>query len=260
MNKLERGRILHASRVLEVATYAGRLVLENGGETYRVEDTVQKICEVYGYKAECFATLTGIISSIRIERDMPISLTERIKVRTTNLNKIHKVNTVVRTPKNIAPDQLMLLLKRIDRKQKYREWDVLMAHSLGAGAFTLMFNGSAKDFLGAFFIGGMIYVLKKYCDEYEINSNLMDVMGGSLASLASFVMLKLGIIDSLDLTTIGSIMLLVPGMAITNAIRDIFAGDLMSGIARGAEALLIATALALGSGIVLSLLASRGAL
>lgn len=48
-------------------------------------------------------------------------------------------------------------------------------------------------------------------------------------------------------------MLLVPGIIITNAVRDIIAGDYLAGITRGSEAFLIAVAIAVGTGVVISL-------
>ena len=245
---------MKASKVLEVATYAGRIILENGGETYRVEDTVCRICEAYGFEAQCFATITGIISSVKDRDGKPVALTERITTRTTNLDKIHKVNAVAREISNFSPDELMLLIKQIDSGLTYSEMKVFIAHCLGAASFSGMFGGTPKDFLGAFIIGGGIYFLKRISDKIELNPYLMYSAGGCMASVLAFLFFKLNIITSVDITTIGSIMLLVPGMAITNAIRDIIAGDLVAGMARAAEAMIIATCLAIGSGAALSTL------
>jgi len=245
---------MKASKVLEVATYAGRIILENGGETYRVEDTVCRICEAYGFEAQCFATITGIISSVKNREGIPVSLTERITTRTTNLDKIHKVNAVAREISNFSTDELMSLFRRIDNGSTYSETKAFIAHSLGAASFAGMFGGTPKDFFGAFIIGGGIYFLKRLSDKMELNPYLMYSAGGCLASVVSILFSRINLITSVDTTTIGSIMLLVPGMAITNAIRDIIAGDLVAGMARGAEALIIATCLAIGSGIALSTL------
>jgi uncharacterized membrane protein YjjP (DUF1212 family) len=46
-------------------------------------------------------------------------------------------------------------------------------------------------------------------------------------------------------------MTLVPGVAITNAMRDVIAGDLLAGTMKGVEALLIALALAAGTAVAL---------
>lgn len=243
---------MRVSKVLEVATYAGRIILENGGETYRVEDTVCKICEAYGFEAQCFATITGIMASIKAKNDIPLSLTERISSRTTNLDKIHRVNGIAREAVNFSPDELMALLKRVDRIKTYSKRRNFFASCLGAASFTGMFGGSPKDFLGSLIIGGLIFFLKELFDKLELNPYLMYSSGGALTSLCAISFEKMNIIDSIDITTIGSIMLLVPGMAITNAVRDIIAGDLVAGMTRAAEAFIIASCLALGSGIIIS--------
>ncbi len=243
---------MRVSKVLEVAVYAGRIILENGGETYRVEDTVCKICEAFDFHAECFATITGIVTSIKAKNDIPLSLTERISSRTTNLDKIHRVNGLARNAKNYSPDELMLLLQRIDKTKAYPDHVMLIASCLGAAGFTGMFEGSSNDIIGAFVIGGAIYALKNILGKLEVNPYITFSTGGALVSLLAIIFYKLNLIDSIDITTIGSIMLLVPGLAITNAIRDIIAGDIVAGMARGAEALIIAACLALGSGIIIS--------
>jgi uncharacterized membrane protein YjjP (DUF1212 family) len=52
---------------------------------------------------------------------------------------------------------------------------------------------------------------------------------------------------------IGCIMPLVPGVAFTNAVRDVIGDELLSGISRATEALLMAVSLAAGIGISLSI-------
>jgi uncharacterized membrane protein YjjP (DUF1212 family) len=148
----------------------------------------------------------------------------------------------------------MALFRRIDNGSNYSEIKVFIAHCLGAASFAGMFGGTPRDFMGAFIIGGLIYFLKGLSEKMELNPYLMYSAGGCLASVSAILFSRIDLITSVDTTTIGSIMLLVPGMAITNAIRDIIAGDLVAGMARAAEALIIATCLATGSGIALSTL------
>ena len=53
------------NEILQVATFAGQIILESGGETYRVEDTILRICKTFGAEqAESFVTPTGIMTSI----------------------------------------------------------------------------------------------------------------------------------------------------------------------------------------------------
>lgn len=53
-------------------------------------------------------------------------------------------------------------------------------------------------------------------------------------------------------------MLLVPGLALTNSIRDILEGQLLSGISKAAEALFIGISNVVGTGTILHLYLKLG--
>ena len=74
-----------------------------------------------------------------------------------------------------------------------------------------------------------------------------------LLTLSALILEKLQLIHNIDSAIIGSLMLLVPGLAITNAVRDSIGGDLLAGIIRAVEACLIAIAIALGAGVTMSI-------
>ena len=85
------------NEILQVAMFAGQMILENGGETYRVEETIWRICKIYGAdEAESFATPTGIMASI-CHQGKTYSLTRRVSNRTVNLDKIDIVNDLSRS-------------------------------------------------------------------------------------------------------------------------------------------------------------------
>lgn len=71
---------------------------------------------------------------------------------------------------------------------------------------------------------------------------LCAMVGGLLSNLAVFA----GLGDSADSISIGNIMLLIPGMAFTNSIRDIFSKDMITGVVRFVEAVVLAIVIALG--------------
>lgn len=66
--------------------------------------------------------------------------------------------------------------------------------------------------------------------------------------------IRIGWGTELDKIIIGSVMPLVPGLLLTNAVRDLMAGHLMAGMSKGVEALLTAFAIGSGIAVVLSLL------
>lgn len=241
------------NKVLHVATEAGRIILENGGETYRVEETIWRICNAFGVDdAASFATPTGIIVSVSDKQEKSYSLVRRVQNRTVNLEKIHEVNSLARSisENKYTLDEVMEELTKIDKGIRYSDKVTILWSAMAAGGFAILFGGSLRDLFCAFLIGLLLKVFTIKFTRLSINSFFINSIGGSLASVLALTMGKLSIATNVDSVTIGAIMLLVPGLAITNAIRDTIAGDFLSGLIRGAEAFLIAVSIASGSGIV----------
>lgn len=247
---METGRILH------VATYAGQIILENGGETYRVEETISRICQSFGIEvAEGFVTPTGIMASASRSPADVRSVIKRVKHRTVNLDKISRVNELARSNaiNPLSVDEFYSRLVTIDQLNPFAPASVMAAAAVAAAAFTLMFGGTPGDALSAFFVGLVTKYLTMAATKLAINDFFINVLGGASVTLFGLVSVFVGIGVNPPLVIIGSLMLLVPGLAITNAIRDTLAGDLVSGVTRGAEAFLIAVSLAAGSGIVIGM-------
>lgn len=247
---------METGRILNVATFAGQIILENGGETYRVEETISRICRSYGIEvAEGFVTPTGIMASASSTPADVRSVIKRVKHRTVNLDKISRVNELARQNalKPISVDDFYTQLQVIDASKAYPQWVVVATAALAAAAFTLMFGGTGFDALAALVSGYVAKYLTVTASRVGINDFFVNVMGGAVLTILGLLSVLVGVGDNPSLIIIGSMMLLVPGLAITNAIRDTLAGDLVAGVTRGAEAFLIAVSLAAGSGIVVGL-------
>ncbi|MFU0823690.1 threonine/serine exporter family protein [Clostridium sp.] len=243
-------------RVIHLAAEAGRIILQSGGETYRVEETILRICYAFNVKkADSFVTPTGIMISVTDKDGETISLVKRISSRTVNLEKISQVNDLSRAlgNKSLSLDYVEQRLEEIDKAPGYSDKILILASALSAGFFTLLFGGSLRDFFVSLLIGVVVKLLSLALNNIRINEFFINSLGGAVASLIALISVYLGIGQNEDKIIIGSIMLLVPGLIITNAIRDTIAGDLVSGISRAVEATFIAIAIAIGSGTVIKL-------
>ncbi len=240
-------------KILNIATYAGRVMLENGGETYRVEEVIYRICHAYNIEIDCYATITGIMATVRNLEGEHESTTIRIIHRTMNLDIIHRVNDLCRNVHLYTLDEFYKKLLEIKNEPKFSLKINLIAYSLAGASFTLLFGGDYKDFLASMLIGVIIFYINNYFENFDVNSFFVNCIGSSVLAFMAVIFYKLNLIDNYDLVISGTIMLLVPGMALTNSVRDLIAGDYMAGIARGVEAFLIATSLAAGSGVILAL-------
>lgn len=240
------------SKILDIASTAAKMILENGGETYRSEDIVSRICNVHGASSNCFAVLSGIMVSVSMH-EKTISTVIRIKKRTINLEKVHQINDLARNTARYTTSQFMTELKNIDNVPRYSISVNLFAYSITAASFAVLFGGTPKDFWGTLPLGAALYLLSYSFSKYELNGIFVNTLGGAISAFLAYFFKSIGFIDNVDLAIIGALMVLVPGIALTNGIRDIIAGDIMAGMARGTEALLIATSLAVGTGVAISI-------
>lgn len=244
------------NKVLHVATFAGQIVLENGGETYRVEETILRICDAYGvHFSDSFVTPTGIMVSVSDENHYTTTLVKRVKSRTVNLEKIHLVNDLSRkiSVNRYSVDEFNNKLKDIEKTKRYSNALTILFAAIASACFSVLFGGGLKDLLPAFIIGLIIKIMSIHASDVQINDFFINSLGGAIAAFLALIFVNIGIGSNIDKIIIGAIMVLVPGLAITNAIRDTIAGDLVSGLTRTAEAFLIAISIAVGSGLVLSI-------
>lgn len=242
-------------KVVEVCLLAGKIMLQSGAETYRVEDTMTRIADSFGiFQSHSFVTPTGIIFSI--DGSEPTKLV-RISNRSTDLKKVTIVNSISRklTSRELALDEAYDELKVIDRANfAYPILLQITAASIASGCFLIMFNGGWYDFLPAVITGGLGFTGLLYFKVLVEVKFFSECLSSLMIGFIAVLFIKLGIGHELDKIIIGSVMSLVPGLLITNAVRDLMAGHLVSGISKGAEAFLTAFAIGTGIAVVFSLI------
>ncbi len=239
---------------LEVAVLTGQLLMANGAEAYRVEETMAHILSVYyPGKNGVYATPTGIFASIIAEDEKPITLVKSVRARSTNLYVIDQLNQLSRefVAGNITLEVLSESVETLSdskRGNPYSWAKYLLIYGLIPFFMVLLYKGSFINSLFAFAIGigmGLFGKIKRIAKQGVLVQNVvMSFFPSFIAnSLAVF-----GLTQNADVIVISCLMLLVPGVALTNSIRDIIAGDYLSGAARALEALLVGFAIAIGSG------------
>ncbi|MFS0644771.1 threonine/serine exporter family protein [Siminovitchia sp. 179-K 8D1 HS] len=239
--------------LIDVCLLAGRMMAQAGAETYRVEDTMTRMAAASGFpNSQSFVTPTVVMFHLEA---MSSTHFARVNERGTDLEKIALVNSISRrmAEGEINLDEAHKMLKKLDEKSlSFPAWLQVVAAALASGSFLLMFKGTWNDYLPAAFIGGagfIILLIAHYFSKVKLFAEFFAafVIGG-LAVLS----VRLGLGRDLDLIIIASVMPLVPGVLITNAIRDLMAGHFMAGVSKGAEAFLTAFAIGAGVAVVFS--------
>jgi uncharacterized membrane protein YjjP (DUF1212 family) len=243
--------------IMEVCLLAGKIMLQSGGETYRVEDTMMRMAAAFGIEnTHSYVTPTGIIFSAEGSEPTKTKLI-RISTRSTDLKKVAMVNSISRriTSGELNLETALSLLKELDVLNVTFPFKVqVAAASIASGCFMIMFMGEWIDFIPAMITGGVGYFGFLYFHRYIPVKFFSEFLASFIIGLLSFFLVKIGAGQQLDKIIIGSVMTLVPGLLVTNAVRDLMAGHLVSGLSKGAEALLTAFAIGSGIAVVLSFL------
>lgn len=240
-------------KIISTANFLGKVLLMSGAETYRVEHSISEVCKRFGLKSESFVTTTCVLTSAKKKDGDIVTELNRVYNLSNNLNKIHKIHNIVLNIQNYDLETLETEIKKIHSESIYPSHILLIAHFFAAALFALLFKGAFLDAIVAGFGGVFIFYMMRFSNRIKVNNFFINTLGGFIVTLFAAFVRKLNIIDNASYSTIAILMLLVPGLALTNAIRDLINGDFIAGNSRMLEAFLIGGALAIGTGFGLAI-------
>lgn len=233
---------------------AGKLLMQSGAETFRVEDTMQRMAFSQGYaEAVCHATITSLIFSAG--HGFPTRIVP-ITTRTLDLHTISQINEISRklTAHQLTAAEALETLKLIEASASPRPIRQIFFATVASGSFVPLFQGVPFDIPAAAAAGGLgcaVLLLLHRATKIKFFAEFFASLAVGCAAVLS---VQLGAGLETDKIMISAVMPLVPGVAITNALRDLIAGHLVSGAAKGLEGLLTALSIGSGAAIALSLL------
>lgn len=238
-----------AEEILYCAMTVGEQILRSGGEAGRVEDTIRRICLAYGAnRVDVFSITSSIITTMYGEEFGVCTQTRRVTGMVNDLDRLDRLNQLSREicQEKVAYPVIRERLEKIDQAPKYSFAMQLFVYALISGAFSVFFGGNLGDAIASAVIGIFLKLMQTFVGKGSVNALItaliVSIFGGFLAKF--FVLLGIG--SHVDLISIGNIMLLIPGIPLTNSLRDMFCGDIITGLIRFMESILLALAIALG--------------
>lgn len=256
--------------IANMAVLAGEIMLRSGAETYRVEDTIKHILDTAGtsgagsssesrndrteqdspVRTESLVMLTGIIVTIERPGQEAVTVMRRVHDRGTNMHRIVEVNEISRKycARELSAEETWEKLKSIKGRQ-YTVWMYNIATVLVPAGFAPLFGGGLREIPAAAAVGVLLAVVMTVGKRLRISSFILNMICAGGVAVAAMALKVWNPALNMDTVIISGIMTLVPGVAITNAIRDTLRGDYISGGARALEAFVTAAAVAIGAGV-----------
>ena len=256
MEKLHVNDLNEAKNVINLAMITGQMLIKNGAEIYRAEDTIERMCagveeirevEVFGLSSAIFVSAQYMGETITMFKD--------IESQGIHLTRIDAINSFSR---KFVAGQISLKdakdeLFSISTMEKCSLPLAIFFTGLCSASFAIMFGGDWFDFAYTFFVGSVLGLSMRITSRYDMSFFPETFIGTMVVSILAFIGASASSRLHMDMIIIGSIMPLVPGLQVTNALRDIMSGDFVSGMIGITKGIFVALAIALGVGFILNI-------
>ncbi len=249
-----------ADNIARIALDIGEGMLKSDAEVHRVEIAIEKICRAYGaVHVDVFTIQSLILTAVHMPDGSHSTQSRRIFSNSTNLSRIEAYNALSR---RICEEKLSVFevdeeIKRIKAKSAYPFALTVFGNMLGAGSFAVFFGGTIRDGIAAAIIGVVVAVLNAV-NPKNFNKMVKTLLLSLISGLISCFAVRMGLGDNLDMILIGEIMLMIPGLSLGNAMRDLLWGDTLTGSSKVVQAVIVAVMIAVG--LSLALLIAGGGL
>lgn len=247
----------YAKEVLQVVLEIASGMLSSGAEIERVEDSVERMCKSFGVKkTEAFAVTYMISVTITGDGYNGITQMKRVKTLDRNMERLSELNTLSRRicEEGMPIQKADAIYRKIIRKRTYDIPKRMFIYALISAAFSIFFGGSIYDCVLAGFVGVLVAPFDVLLGKLELNRFflifLCSIYCGIIANIGGYIWETI----TPELVSIGNIMIFIPGVIFTCSLQELFAGNMLSGMTRFAEAMMISLVIATGFALVNALL------
>ena len=246
----------YSDKVLSLALDLGKYMVKSGAEINRVEETVIRVCYAYGMKkVDVFSIISMMQATVVDYNNVTHTQVRRIYSTSTNFGKLEKLNDLSRKICSgiYTLEQAYDELGKITVRDKQYSLSVCMGNMLAAGSFTLFFGGGMLGALASAVIAIVIYFLTSYIKVSGVNRLFFTALTSAVAGFLAIGFVSFGFGSDSNLIMIGDVMLIIPGLKLINSVREMLCGELMSGLLRLLESIILSVAIACGFAVALLL-------
>ncbi|MCM1365600.1 MAG: threonine/serine exporter family protein [Faecalibacterium sp.] len=237
------------NKSLSLAMELGKSMIKCGAEINRVEETIIRVCRAYGMaQIDVFSIISMINVTASDSEGNTFSQMRRVYSSSTNFGKLERLNALSRKicETGLSVDEAKQMLDEINSESKKFHLTACIGHMFAAGGFAIFFGGTLLDGLAAMPIAVMIYLMNTYIKTRGMNKLFYTALCSALSGFLAFLFVKIGFGNNADMIMIGDIMLMIPGLMLINSIREMLCGDLMSGLLRMTESIVLSMSIACG--------------
>ncbi len=234
-------------------------LLISGSEVGRTEKQIARMCRAYGMaEVEVFIITSAILVSVTDSKGQHYTQMKRICRYHTNFYQIELLEQLSSYICENTPSKEEILRFRneiYEATKREHEWKgTLVTYGIFCSIsmiFTWFFGGTIQDGVASFLCGIFIQFTLTSLETVVSNRFVINVTSSVVGGFIAWLSYQIGLADAVDKVIIGNIMLLIPGLATVNALKDLISGEMITGLLRLGDALIQAVAIAIGFALIL---------
>lgn len=229
-------------------------MLAAGGEVYRVEDTLIRILSSYEFNNINVFAITPVIVICAEKEDKVYNLSRRTSEQKNDMEKLRQLNALSRYICKNKPhtDYIIENTERIKNLCIYNKFIKNTFYFMSAASFACIFGGNIFDMASAGALGMFLIFTVEYLNNIKINKIFTLIISTALTGVIAVLMKDMGLNINVETVIMGDIMLIIPGLMLASAVRDLFNGDTIAGLLRLSEAILSGFAIAVGFALAIA--------
>lgn len=247
--------------VIDLALWAGQLLLQHGAETQRIEETVHRMGTGLGCDwLDILISPGGILITTNSGSDFRTKFRRVVRMG-INMNIVAEINELSRRVDQGEYDRFKVEseLRRIsDQPSHYNRWIVVGMVGLSCAAFSQLFGGDFVALVVTFLASACAMFMRQEMHQRHVNALMTVIITAFVAGLIAGISARILPDKSLQAALAASVLLLVPGVPLINAAEDLLKGHILMGLVRGANGALISLGIALGLLLAMALTGVTG--
>lgn len=228
------------ARVL-FAVKLGQALHRYGTPTHRLETMMGLVLERLGLHGQFFVTPTGIFAAFGLPEEQRTSLI-RVESDEVDLEKLARldglVHEVVEGDVSVA-EGARLIDEIVAAPPRYGRWLTTLCFALASGTAARFLGGGWREMAVVTVSGFVLGALAILMGRFENTGKIFEPIGAMLVAALAMVAGQFIQPFSTYIATLAGLIVLVPGLTLTIAIRELTTRNLVSGTARLMGALLL---------------------
>ena len=246
--------VIDTDKLMECIMTIGERMIISGAEVYRVEDSLTRILSAYCFtNINVFAVMPVIV--ICAEKTGKIyNLARRVGEQQNDMEKLRQLNSLSRYICENTPDIEYIEKKteEIDNIRIYNIYIKNLFYFLSAASFSCISGGTPIDMTVSGILGIFLIFTLNYLRNLKINRIFTLIISTALTGVIAVLIRRCGADINTEVVIMGDIILIIPGLMLAGAVRDLFNGDTIAGLLRLSEAALSGFAIAVGFALALA--------